>query len=512
MATEVTKTVSSKVVQPLLTVTRQQNFSEWYREVLAKADLAEPSAVRGCMVINPWGYGIWEQIQQQMDALFKREKCCKNAYFPLFIPTEFFAAEAEHVAGFAKECAVVTHYRMKMENGKMIPDPAAKLEKPLIVRPTSETIIGDSMRQKIQSYRQLPLLLNQWCNVVRWEHETKPFLRTTEFLWQEGHCAFANEAEARANAYKMGQVYRTFMTQYCALPVILGEKSPAERFAGAVQTYCLEAMMQDGKAVQAGTSHYLGQNFAKAAKIEFTDEKGLKQLVHTTSWGVSTRLVGTLIMAHSDDDGLRVPPRLALHHAVIIPSGHVEKEKRDDYISKVEKLFENARFANRDVSVEVDARGMHPAEKNFEWIRKGVPLRLEIGAREANEETVTVRRRDQHWKEKSTVLKINELVPYVIKTLGEIQQNYYMQAEEFLRSHIREDITTLEQLQKFFSDPANIGFVKAKWGGNRVAEERLKDDFKVTIRCILSEQSGTQGTCVLTGEPAKLDVIFGKSY
>ncbi len=496
--------------QNLLPVTREQNFSEWYRAVLKNAELAESSAVRGCMVIQPWGYGIWEQIQAQMDALFKREKCCKNAYFPLFIPTKLFAAEAEHVAGFAKECAVVTHYRMKLDKGKMIPDPEAQLDEPLIVRPTSETIIGVTMSNDIRSHRDLPYKRNQWCNVVRWEHATIPFLRTAEFLWQEGHCAFGTEEQARADALKMASVYETFMTQYCALPVILGEKSPVERFAGAVQTYCLEAMMQDGKAVQAGTSHYLGTNFAKASGIQFNDQENTRQYAHTTSWGVSTRLIGTLIMTHSDDDGLRIPPRLATSHIAIIPSGHKNIEQRDQYISKIEDLLKEVQFSKRDLSVEHDTRDIKTGEKSYEWIRKGVPLRFEIGAREADNQTVTVYRRDVDKNDKPTVVKIDELVPYVLKTLEEIQSNYFEQASKFLAGHIRTDITNLKELHHFFE--TEIGFVRAKWSEDGEAEEQLKKDHKVTIRCIPLDQSGTEGTCVLTGKPATLDVIFGKSY
>jgi prolyl-tRNA synthetase len=396
------------------------------------------------------------------------------------------------------------------ETGNMIPDPDAKLTEPLIVRPTSETIIGDSMRQWVRSYRDLPLELNQWCNVVRWEHETKPFLRTTEFLWQEGHCAYATEEEARANALKMAQVYHAFMTQQCALPVILGEKSPGERFAGAVQTYCLEAMVQDGKAVQAGTSHYLGQNFAKASDIQFTNRDGKQAFAHTTSWGVSTRLVGTLIMAHSDDDGLRIPPRLAPHHVVVIPSGRKDIEARDVYIQKIENLFKGARYEDRAVSVKVDQRDIAASTKGWEWIKKGAPIRLEVGARECEEDTVMVRRRDQDYRTATTV-RVDELVPHVVRTLGEIQSNYYAQAQGFLDTHIRKDITTLEGIREFFDNPENRGFVRAKWCEDPATEEMLKD-LKVTIRCIPQDQSGTEGVCVLTGRPAKVDVIFGKSY
>ncbi|MBS0626383.1 MAG: proline--tRNA ligase [Verrucomicrobia bacterium] len=505
------KQVAQQAQQALLPVTRKQNFGEWYRAVIAGADLATNSVVRGCMVIKPWGYGIWEQIQRQMDDLFKKHKCCQNAYFPLFIPTKLFAAEAQHVKGFAKECAVVTHYRMKLDDeNNMIPDPEAQLEEPLVVRPTSETIIGDTMRQEIRSYRDLPLKYNQWCNVVRWEHQTNMFLRTAEFLWQEGHCAFANEKDARENMVQMAQVYRAFMTQVCAIPVIMGRKSPGERFAGAEETMCLEAMMQDGKALQAGTSHYLGQNFAKSSGIQFTDETQKTQYAHTTSWGVSTRLVGAMIMTHSDDDGLRVPPRLATHHVVVIPSGHKGIEERNKYIQEVEGLFDKAAYAGRAVSVHVDDRDMSPAEKQWEWIRKGAPLRFEIGAREAKEQTVTVSRRDQHYKEK-VVVKINDLVPYVIQTLAEIQEKYYAQAKEFLETHISTKVEDFEQLQKHFADENNVGFVRVKWCGDPDTEEMLKP-YKLTIRCLPEDQTGTQGKCVLTGQPATTDVIIGRSY
>lgn len=504
---------AAPTVRSLLSVTRSQNFSEWYRTVIKEADLAEHSAVRGCMVIKSWGYGIWEQIQRQLDDTFKREKCCKNYYFPLFIPVEFFEQEATHVEGFAQECAVVTHYRMTtiFEDGKMkmIPDPDSKLGRPLIVRPTSETIIGDSFNKWVHSYRDLPIEVNQWANVVRWENETRPFLRTTEFLWQEGHCAYANEREARANTLKMAQVYNSFMTRVCALPVILGEKSPGERFAGAVQTLCLEGMMQDGKAVQAGTSHYLGQNFAKASNITFTDQNGESQFVHTTSWGVSTRLIGALIMTHGDDDGLRIPPRLALHHVVIIPSGK-KTEERAAYIETLENLFKEKIYAGREISVEVDKGEANAGEKKWDWVRKGVPIRLEVGPREAKSQTVTVFRRDQPHEQKATVA-FDELVNHVIGTLGEIQQNYFEQAVAYRDRMMHNHITNFEELKDFFENPENKGFVRVKWSGNEDTERMLKE-LKLTIRCIPNEQSGTEGVCFHTGQPASQDVIIGKSY
>lgn len=507
---------ASSVSKPLLGVMREENFGKWYREVLAVAGLAEPSAVRGCMVIKPWGYGIWSQIQRQMDDLFQRKKCCENAYFPLFIPVDFFEKEATHVEGFAKECAVVTHYRMKVVDGKMVPDEQAVLGKPLIVRPTSETIIGDSMKNWIRSWRDLPLKLNQWANVVRWEHRTEPFLRTTEFLWQEGHCAFATKEEAEANAKEMGLVYRTFMTQWCALPVILGEKTPVERFAGADRTYCLEAMMQDGKAVQAGTSHYLGTHFSKAAEISYQDVNTDWRFAHTTSWGVSTRLIGALIMTHSDDDGLRIPPRLAPKHVVIIPSGFKDLEKRDAYIAAIERAFEGIQFAGRDIVVEVDRREMNVGPKKYEWIQKGVPIRLEIGAREADGKEITVYRRD--WDRQQCVhVPQEDIANYVVQSLGEIQDCYYNQAAGFLDSHINTEIRTLEELQDYYSNEKNVGWVLAKWAGEddvdaQKAEEELKKNYQVTIRCIPEQQSGTTGTCILTGKPATKDIILGKSY
>jgi len=504
--------------QHILKNSRRENFPGWYREVIDAAKLAEDSIVPGCMVILPLGVEVWNQVKAQFGEMLRRGKCSHDYQFPLFIPSSLFAQEAEHVAGFAKECAVVTHHRMMVDgSGKMVPDPTAKLDEPLIVRPTSETIIGESFRGWIRSKKDLPRLVNQWCNVIRMERATRPFLRTTEFFWQEGHCAFATEPEGRANALKMAQAYETFMTQVCALPVILGEKSPGERFAGAVQTFTLEAMMQDGKAVQSGTSHYLGDNFARASHIQFTDGDGEKKYAHTTSWGISTRLIGSMIMTHSDDNGLRLPPRIAPVHVVIIPSGSGAKADkkaiRDAYIPRVEALFAGQRFEDREISIELDDRDekeLNAGEKGWDALKKGTPIRIEIGPREAQRETVTISRRDKDLSEKVEV-PITDIASYVIFALGEIQQTYFRQALAYREALTRTDILTPEAMRAYFADPANIGFVRGKWCGDKSTEETFKD-LSVTIRCLPLDQSGTNGICILTGRPATIDAIFGRSY
>lgn len=377
--------------------TRQENFAEWYQAVVRAADLAENSDVRGCMVIKPWGYGIWENIQSQMDAIFKGTGH-KNAYFPLFIPLSFLEKEAAHVEGFAKECAVVTHHRLEIDsNGKMRPAPAAELTEPLVVRPTSETIIGATYAKWVQSYRDLPILINQWANVVRWEMRPRLFLRTTEFLWQEGHTAHETSDEALEETKQMWRVYENFARDYLALPVYAGEKSPSERFPGAVQSFCIEAMVQDRKAIQAGTSHFLGQNFAKASGIEFQNREGTKSFAWTSSWGVSTRLIGTVIMAHSDDDGMVVPPRIAPTHVVILPITP-KPDSRDAVISAAKELAERLRgqmFHGRPLVVEVDTRDLNGGVKNWEWIKKGVPVRIEIGPRDLEKGTVALSSRSR---------------------------------------------------------------------------------------------------------------------
>ncbi|MFA6916167.1 MAG: proline--tRNA ligase [Parachlamydiales bacterium] len=495
--------------------TRKEDYPEWYQQVIKAANMAENSHVRGCMVIKPWGYGIWENIQQQLDARIK-ETGHENAYFPLFIPISFLEKEAEHVQGFAKECAVVTHHRLEEKDGKLIP--TAPLEEPLIVRPTSETIIGDSYSRWIESYRDLPLLINQWANVVRWEMRPRIFLRTTEFLWQEGHTVHSTEKEAIEEVLMILEMYRSFMEDVLAIPVIVGEKSAGERFPGAVSTYCLEAMMQDRKAIQAGTSHYLGQNFAKAQGIKFTNKDGEVEYGYTTSWGVTTRMIGGVIMCHGDDDGLRLPPRIATKQIVIVP--FVPKpELEEEVFAFAEKTAAELRktlYHGRPLQVYVDKRDIRGGEKNWEWIKKGVPLRIEIGPRDIANNSVVIARRDKPHKEKNNS-SVQDLVQNVTHILDEIQQNYFNQAKQNQQEHTFTDIKNFEELQKFFT-PKNSekpeihgGFIRAKWCGEPGTETCL-DDLKVSIRCIPLDQSNSPGTCILTGKPATLDIILAKSY
>lgn len=495
-----------------LRATRATDFPSWFREVICVADLASQSAVPGCMVVHNMGCELWEQVKTQFDSRLKEGRHAKNYYFPALIPVSLFAKEVEHVEGFASECAVVTHSRMKIEGGKVIPDPAAQLDEPLIVRPTSETIIGETMRQTIGETNELPFKVNQWCNVFRWERHTRPFLRTLEFWWQEGHCAFRSQAEAEANALLMANVYELFMREVCALPVIPGRKSPGERFAGADDTFCLEAMMQDGKAVQAGTSHYLGQHFAKASEIRLTNAQGEKEYVHTTSWGISTRLIGAMIMVHSDDFGFRCPPRLSVYHVVILPAaGHIASEERDQHIVSVRHMLVQHTYASRVLSVKVDDREkLNAGEKRWDWRAKGAPICLEIGPREAKTGTVTLYRRDEDFLI-GTSVKIGGVADYVIGVLGEIHTRYYEQADKFLRSHIRTDITNMQDLREFFGHPENTGFVRAPWFEDKDTESWLKD-LHVTIRCLPLDQTGEERPCVLTGRPTRTEAIFGKSY
>lgn len=495
--------------------TRQEDYSEWYQQVIKAADLAENSPVRGCMVIKPWGWSIWELIRDALDKRIK-ETGHQNAYFPLFIPLSFLEKEAQHVTGFAKECAVVTHHRLEEKDGKLIP--AGPLEEPLIIRPTSETIIGDAFSRWVKSWRDLPLLINQWANVVRWELRTRLFLRTSEFLWQEGHTVHANEAEAREEAEKMLEVYRELAEDHLAIPVILGEKSEGERFPGAVNTYCFEAMMQDRKALQAGTSHYLGQNFSKAFNIRFDTKEGGLDYGYTTSWGVTTRLIGALIMTHSDDDGLRLPPRVAPYHAVIIPVLN-KPERASEVLAFAEALKkELARytFEGRPITCHIDIRDLRGGEKNWEWIKKGVPLRIEVGPRDLDNKACMVARRDKAPSEKIS-LPTENLGPQIATILADIQQGYFAQALRYQQEHTRTDITTFEELKAFFT-PKNAdkpeihgGFVLAKWCGDAATEEQLAD-LKISIRCLPLKQSGTQGVCIITGRPATIDAIFAKSY
>jgi prolyl-tRNA synthetase len=498
-----------------ITPKRNEDYPEWFQQVIKAADMAENSAVRGCMVIKPWGYGIWENIQQQLDARIK-ETGHENAYFPLFIPLSFLEREATHVEGFAKECAVVTHHRLEQKDGSLVP--AAPLEEPLVIRPTSETIIGDAYSRWVESYRDLPILINQWANVVRWEMRPRIFLRTAEFLWQEGHTVHATAEEAVAETLTMLEVYRSFIEDVLAVPVIIGEKSPGERFPGAVATYSLEAMMQDRKAIQAGTSHYLGQNFAEASGIKFTNREGAIEYAYTTSWGVTTRLIGTLVMCHGDDDGLRLPPRVASKQIVIIPV--IPKEEHAEsvmaYTQALAADLRKLTYEGRPVTVHIDKRDKRGGEKTWEWIKKGVPLRLEIGPRDVTAEAVTVARRDEDPKAKATFSR-TALLEQVTAMLASIQENYFSQALAFRQQHIRTDITDFEALKEYFT-PKNSaqpeihgGFVQAKWCGDP-ATEALLEPLKVTIRCLPCNQSGTEGVCVLTGRPARIDAIFAKSY
>ncbi len=501
--------------QTAITPTRVQDYPEWFQQVIKHADMAENSPVRGCMVIKPWGYGIWENMQRDLDARIKATGH-QNAYFPLFIPLSFLEKEATHVEGFAKECAVVTHHRLELKDGRLIP--SGELEEPLVVRPTSETIIGESFSRWVESYRDLPLLINQWANVVRWEMRPRIFLRTSEFLWQEGHTVHSNAEEAIEETLKMLHVYRDFIENVLAIPIILGEKSPGERFPGAVSTYCLEAMMQDRKALQAGTSHYLGQNFAKASNIKFNNKEGVTEYGYTTSWGVTTRLIGAMIMCHGDDDGLRLPPRVAPQQIVIIPV-IPKPEMEVEVLAYAEKIAEKLRsssFHGKLLSVLVDKRDRRGGEKNWEWIKKGVPLRIEVGPRDMESSSMMVARRDMPHKQKVKV-GLHEITDEALKSLESIQNGLYQMAKEHLNAHLRSDITTFDQLVKFFTpksqDKPEIhgGFVLAKWCGDEKTEEMLSEH-KISIRCLPLEQSGTQGICVLTGRPATLDAVFAKSY
>lgn len=494
---------------------REEDFPEWYQQVIKAADMAENAPVRGCMVIKPWGYGIWENIQRALDDRIK-ETGHENAYFPLFIPLSFFEKEAAHVEGFAKECAVVTHHRLEEKDGRLIP--AGPLEEPLVIRPTSETIIGDSFSRWISSYRDLPLLINQWANVVRWEMRPRIFLRTTEFLWQEGHTAHATEAEAMDETLKMLEVYRYIVEDLLAIPVIMGEKSPGERFPGAQNTYTLEAMMQDRKALQSCTSHYLGQNFAKASNIRFTNKESQLEYAYTTSWGMTTRLIGSLIMCHADDDGLRLPPKIAPKQIVIIPI--VPKPELENevfaYAERIAQELRTKQFNGKSLLIHVDKRDRRGGDKNWEWIKKGVPLRIEVGPRDIGTQSVVVSRRDRSIKEKEQI-GIQQLLETIVATLEDIQNSYYQEAKKYCDAHIYTHVKNFQELSDFFT-PKNEekpeihgGFVLAKWCGDPKTEELLKE-LKVTIRCLPLKQSGTQGKCVLTGKEAVLDAIFAKSY
>jgi prolyl-tRNA synthetase len=501
--------------------TRAEDFPEWYQQVVRAADLAENSDVRGCMVIKPWGYGIWENIQRQLDAMFKATGH-KNAYFPLLIPVSYFEKEAAHVEGFAKECAVVTHYRLELgEDGKMHPAPGAELSEPLVIRPTSETIIGASFAKWIQSYRDLPLLINQWANVFRWEMRTRLFLRTAEFLWQEGHTAHETAQEAIEEATQMLQVYATFVRNHLALPVYQGEKTESERFPGAVQTLTIEALLQDRKALQAGTSHFLGQNFSKAQDIKFLSRTGTQEFVWTTSWGFTTRIIGAAVMTHGDDDGTIVPPRVAPSHVVILPITPKE-ETRAAVLEAAHKLRSqliDQRYADEPVRVEIDQRDIGGGVKNWDWIKKGIPVRIEIGPRDLASGTVAVSRRDQGIKEK-TFMPVGEIVSQVSTILADIQENLLYRAIKLRDTHTVK-IDTRADFYDFFT-PKNQerpeihgGFALAHWSGSSEVEAKIKDDLKVTIRCIPFDPEvtdDTPGKCVISGDPSPRRVLFAKAY
>ncbi|MGY0037590.1 proline--tRNA ligase [Pedobacter sp. NJ-S-72] len=483
---------------------KNEDYSQWYNDIVMKADLAEHSAVKGCMVIKPYGYSIWEKMQAVLDQKFK-DTGHSNAYFPLFIPKSFFSKEAAHVEGFATECAVVTHYRLKNDGeGNIIVDPEAKLEEELIVRPTSETIIWNTFRGWVQSYRDLPLLINQWANVVRWEMRTRLFLRTTEFLWQEGHTAHATSEEAVAETRQMLDVYAEFAEKWMALPVVKGVKTANERFAGALDTYCIEALMQDGKALQAGTSHFLGQNFAKAFDVKFTNKEGKIEHVWASSWGVSTRMIGALIMAHSDDLGLVLPPMLAPIQVVIVPI-YRNDEDFDNISSYVNELTPKLKALG--ISVKYDNRdSQRPGFKFAEYELKGVPVRLAIGGRDMENGTVELARRDTG--EKKTVSQ-EGLDTYILQLLDEIQENIYKKAFDYRKEHIT-IANTYDELKDLLDNKG--GFISAHWDGTPETEQKIKEETKATIRCIPLDNKLEDGICIYSGKPSVQRVLFARAY
>jgi len=494
--------------------TREEDYPEWYQQVVKAADLAENTPVRGCMVIKPWGYGIWENIRDALDTMFKSSGH-KNAYFPLFIPKSFLQREAEHVDGFAKECAVVTHSRLEPDEDGIL-QPAGELEEPLIVRPTSETIIGELFARWVQSYRDLPLLINQWANVVRWEMRPRLFLRTAEFLWQEGHTVHASAEEAMEETRLMLDTYATFAEEWLAMPVIRGEKTEAERFPGAESTLCIEAMMQDRKALQAGTSHFLGQNFSKACGIKFQGIEGKEEFGWTTSWGVSTRLIGGMIMTHADDDGLIVPPKVAPTHVVVLPVTPKD-DSREQVLDACRKLVDRLgekTFAGAPLRVELDDRDLRGGEKYWQWVKKGIPLTVEIGPRDLENGTVFVGRRDQGAKREGT--DCETFVDGIERTLEDIQKILFDRALAFREENTR-TIDSKEELYAFFtssdSDKPEIhgGFALVHWDRDPKWEDQLKNDLKVTVRCI-PDESGEEGSCVFSGNPSPGRVVLAKSY
>ncbi|MDQ1283958.1 MAG: prolyl-tRNA synthetase [Patescibacteria group bacterium] len=493
---------------------REENYSQWYLDVIEAAQLADSSPVRGCMIIRPHGYAIWENIQKELDRMFK-ETGVKNAYFPLFIPKSFLEKEAKHAEGFAKEVAIVTHHRLKLgENGKLIPD--APLEEPLIVRPTSETIMYDTFSRWIQSYRDLPLLINQWCNVVRWELRTRPFLRTMEFLWQEGHTVHATKKEADEETLAMLEIYRKFTEEYLAVPVAVGYKTESEKFAGADYTTCIEAMMQDTKALQAGTSHMLGQNFAKSFEVKFLDEKGESQYAWQTSWGLSTRIIGALIMAHSDDKGLVLPPKIAPIQTVIVPIWGEKEEERNNIFEAADKIAEELKKIG--LSVEMDKRDARPGAKFFEWEKKGVPVRIEIGPKDLEANSIIAVRRDTGEKETVAMADAEKRIPELLEA---IQKNLFEKALEFRKENTHavnsweEFVSHIPEAKRGEAEDAKTGrggFLLAHWCGKAECEAEIKKRTKATIRCVPFDQPGEEGKCVLCGGASKKRVIFAKAY
>tara|TARA_Y100000996_G_scaffold414064_1_gene403939 strand:- start:451 stop:1926 length:1476 start_codon:yes stop_codon:yes gene_type:complete len=484
---------------------KNKDFSGWYNEIIKKADLAENSPVRGCMIIKPYGYSIWEKMQYVLDKMFK-DSGHYNAYFPLFIPKSYLSKEADHVEGFAKECAVVTHYRLKNDENKkgLIVDPNAKLEEELIVRPTSETVIWNSYKNWIQSYRDLPILVNQWANVVRWEMRTRLFLRTSEFLWQEGHTAHSNKDEAIKETLTILNIYSSFLEEYMSIPVLKGIKSESEKFAGAIDTYCVEALMQDGKALQAGTSHFLGQNFAKAFNVQFANSDGKMDYVWGTSWGVSTRLIGALIMSHSDNNGLILPPNLAPIQVVMVPIFN-----SDDEYEAIINLFEKIKTSllKLNISSKIDDRKFHkPGWKFAEYEMKGVPVRIALGPRDLEKNTLEIARRDNLKKEIISIENAEQKIQQILKL---IQKDILKKAKNFRdeNSHDAKDYDEFKTLAK-----NNSGFIYAHWDGTEKTEEKIKSDTKATIRCIPYENRGKPGKCIVTGKPSKQKVIFAKAY
>jgi len=498
-----------KAARTAITPTRAEDYPEWYQQVVKAGDLAENSPVRGCMVIKPWGYAIWENMQAALDKMFK-DTGHVNAYFPLLIPLSFMQKEAEHVEGFAKECAVVTHHRLETgPDGKLIP--AGELEEPMIIRPTSETIIGASYAKWVQSYRDLPILINQWANVMRWEMRTRLFLRTAEFLWQEGHTVHATEAEAMEETLRMLDVYETFAHDFMAMPVIKGEKTKGERFPGAVNTYTIEAMMQDNKALQAGTSHYLGQNFARGSGIRFLSAAGVEEFAHTTSWGVSTRLIGGLIMTHSDDDGLMLPPRLAPKHVVILPIYRNDDERKQvvDYCASLATELRGVQWHGSPLRVEMDDRDLRGGDKVWQHVKRGVPLRLEVGPRDIAAGTIFTARRDQGPKDKKALPRA-EVIATAGKMLDEMQSGLLARAQARRDANTRE-INDIRDFEAWFAGENPGGFALCHFADDKAIEARLKE-LKVTPRCIPLAGKNESGKCIFTGNPSTRRVIFAKSY